>query len=64
MASFTSELQAVLVLLLVFAIPFVVAVLWRLYKKRVQRREVAAMRRGNKIYSEWRGATTNRQPLE
>ena len=59
METLNPQVQLALVLVLLMLLPFVVIFIFRLYRKRMLRREAEAMLRGNKIYSEWR---SNKQP--
>ena len=59
MEELNPQVQLAVMLVVVMLLPIVLIVIFRLYRKRMHRREAEAMLRGNKIYSEWRG---NKQP--
>lgn len=59
MEELNPQVQLAVMLVVVMLLPIVLIVIFRLYRKRMLRREAEAMLRGNKIYSEWRG---NKQP--
>ena len=50
----TSELQVIVGLLLVIGLPVVAAVIWQIRRHQLARKAALDMKRGNKIYSEWR----------
>ncbi len=63
MEDLNTDQIVILLLLLSLAMTFVVVLLWRVWRRRVQRGAALAMKQGNRIYREWRHDTV-RQPLE
>lgn len=63
MQDLSSELNAVLILLLIVAIPCLAVLLWKARIYQLRRRDANALKLGNRIYREWR-RITQRQPLE
>jgi hypothetical protein len=63
MQNLSGELNALLILLLIVAIPCLAILLWKARIYQLRRRDANELKLGNKIYREWR-RITQRQPLE
>ena len=50
----TPVLQVIFGLLLLIGIPLLLAVIWQIRRHQLARKAAMDMKRGNKIYSEWR----------
>ncbi len=55
------EVLAILVVLMMVAVPCFILLIWKARKRYAERRAAEAMRRGNKLYGEWRSSAGRRE---
>ena len=47
-------MAVILLLVLIFVVPFLLAMVWKFRKRQIEHREAMALKHGNKIYTDWR----------